>query len=56
MGVNVEAVPRQINYLIDEDETIGENGKNSHGPNTVVSLLHHFCEEHCSGERVLLSL
>ena len=50
-GVNVEAIPKQVNYLIDENETIGENGKNSHGPNTVVSLLHHFFEVHGSGEK-----
>ena len=51
-GVNVEAMPTQINYLLDTDETIGENRKkNSHGPNTVVSLFHHFFEQHGIGEK-----
>ena len=41
-GVHVEAVPKQINYLINESEMIGENGKNCHGPNTAISLLYYF--------------
>lgn len=40
--VNAEAVPKQVNYLIDESQTIGVDGKKSHGPNTVISLLDHF--------------
>lgn len=50
-GVNSEAVPKQINYLIDEAETIGPNGKNSHGANSVISMLHHFFERHGHGEK-----
>eukprot|EP00117_Sycon_ciliatum_P016477 scpid44506/ scgid15886/ len=41
-GVNNEAVPQQVNYLIDESDTIGQDGKSSHGPNAVASMLHHF--------------
>ena len=49
-GVNNEAVPRQVNYLLDENDTIGADGKHCHGPNTVASLLHHFFEVHGLGE------
>ena len=50
-GVNSEGLPKQVNYLLDEAETIGADGKKSHGPNTVVSLLHHFFEFHGHGEK-----
>ena len=43
-GVCCEAIPRQINYLIDEAVDVGK------GANTVVSLLHHFFETHSLGE------
>ena len=43
-GVCCEAIPRQINYLIDEAVDVGK------GSNTVVSLLHHFFETHSLGE------
>ena len=43
-GVCCEAVPRQINYLIDEASDTGK------GSNTIVSMLHHFFSEHGLGE------
>ena len=43
-GVCCEAVPRQINYLIDEASDTGK------GANTIVSMLHHFFEHHGMGE------
>ena len=39
-GICCEAIPRQINYLIDEAVDVGK------GSNTVVSLLHHFFSTH----------
>ena len=39
-----EALPRQVNYLIDEAVDIGK------GANTVVSMLHHYFETHGLGE------
>ncbi|XP_065195728.1 uncharacterized protein LOC135827131 [Sycon ciliatum] len=45
-GVCCEAQPRQINYLLDETDTIGCDGKRSHNPNTVASLLHHYFQVH----------
>ena len=35
-GINSEGIPKQVNYLLHEADTIGEDGKGSHGPNTVV--------------------
>ncbi len=43
-GICCEAIPRQINYLIDEAVDIGK------GANTVVSL-HHFLGTHSLGEK-----
>ena len=44
LGVCCEAVPRQINSLIDEASDTGK------GSNTIVSMLHHFFEVHAVGE------
>ncbi|VDI05782.1 Hypothetical predicted protein [Mytilus galloprovincialis] len=41
-GVCDENFPMQTNYLIDEQQTIGENGSRTHGPNAVLSMLHHY--------------
>lgn len=49
-GVCSEGVPKQVNYLLDESDTIGPNGTKSHGANTVVSLLHDFFRRHGHGE------
>ena len=43
-GVCCEAIPRQINYLIDEAMDVGK------GSNAIVSMLHHFFETHGLGE------
>ena len=51
-GVCNEGLPLQINYLIGKHDSIGENGSKTHGPNTVISCLHHYFEEHGIGERV----
>jgi hypothetical protein len=44
-GVCCEAIPRQINYLIDEADFYDK------GSNTVISLLDHFFEAHGFGEK-----
>ena len=49
-GVCDEAQPQQINYLFGERDTIGENGTKCHGPNCVVSMLHHLFNTHGNGE------
>jgi len=42
-----------VNYLVDEACTIGENGSLSHGANSVISMLHHFFDQHSLGETKL---
>ena len=49
-GVNCEALPRQVNYLIDVADSIGLDGKNTHSPNAAVSLIHHYFETFGYGE------
>ena len=41
-----DSQPHQINYLFNEKETIGSNGSKSHGPNSVISMIHHYLEVH----------
>lgn len=43
-GINCEAIPRQVNFLIDE---AGDCGK---GSNSVISMLHYFFSHHALGE------
>ena len=31
--------PKQLNFLINENETIGPDGANVHGPDSVISML-----------------
>nr|XP_022308369.1 uncharacterized protein LOC111114368 [Crassostrea virginica] len=46
----MEGAAEQYNYLIDENCTIGVDGSQSHGPNTVISMLHHAFQEYGLGE------
>jgi len=48
-GVCCEAVPRQVNFLIDE---AGDTGK---GANASISYLHYFFENHGIGEQICIS-
>ena len=41
-GVCQEAYRKQANYLFSEKQCIGEDGKKAHGPNAVISMLHHY--------------
>ena len=50
-GVCNEGLPKQVNYLLDESQTIGKNGKMAHGPNSVISMLHHYFATHGLGEK-----
>ena len=40
-GIADEGRFSQRNYLIGEEDTIGVDGTGTHGPDTVISLLHH---------------
>ena len=44
LGVMCEAVPKQVNYLIDEASDVGK------GANTTISYIHHFFQNHGLGE------
>lgn len=43
-GIMCEAIPQQVNYLIDEASDVGK------GANTTISYVHHFFEYHGLGE------
>lgn len=47
-GICCDSNRKQINYLIDEDNSIGVNGANTHGPNSVISMLDHYFTKSCS--------
>lgn len=49
-GVCIEGTAEQYNYLIDENNTIGTDGSQSHSPNTVISMLHHAFQHYGFGE------
>ena len=44
-GVCCEARAYQVNYLIDEGDDVGK------GANCVISMVHHFLENHGLGEK-----
>ena len=45
-GICCDSTKIQHNYLIDESETIGQNGAKSHGANAVISMLDHYFSNH----------
>ena len=42
-GIMCEAIPQQVNYLIDEASDVGN------GANTTIRYVHHFFEHHRLG-------
>ncbi|XP_062600192.1 uncharacterized protein LOC134261812 [Saccostrea cucullata] len=53
-GFRVDDKPMQYNYLIGENETLGLDGTHSHGPDTVISLVHHGLGNYGYGEKECL--
>ena len=49
-GICKDSTNTQTNYLFDESQSIGINGGNAHGPNAVVSMLHHYFQSHSGCE------
>ena len=49
-GICNGATKIQVNYLFDESQSIGTNGTHAHGPNSVISMVHHFFEHHSGHE------
>ena len=50
-GICCDSDRKQVNYLIDEDNSIGFNGANTHGPNSVISMLDHYLTKHSLHEK-----
>jgi len=50
-GFRIDGIPKQLNFLIDENETIGKDGASSYGPDAVISMIHWAFSVHGSGER-----
>ena len=51
-GICCDSNNTQVNYLVDESETIGQNGTKSHGANSVVSMLDHYFSTHSLKESI----
>ena len=45
-GICCDSNNIQVDYLVDESETIGKNGTKSHGANSVISMLDHYFNTH----------
>lgn len=45
-GICNDGNKQQVNYLFSESESIGPNGSKAHGPNAVISMIHHYLELH----------
>ncbi|KAJ8313354.1 hypothetical protein KUTeg_009140 [Tegillarca granosa] len=48
----LDGEPKKLNFLINEDETIGLDGSNIHAPDSVFSMVDWALENHNSGETV----
>ena len=44
-------MPNQMNFLVDENETIWKDGKQTHGPNAVISMLDYILDTQGREER-----
>ncbi len=49
-GVVNDGNRKQTNYLIGEDASIKPDGGGTHGPNAVISMLHHYNSTQTYGE------
>uniref|UniRef100_A0A8W8N980 DUF7869 domain-containing protein n=1 Tax=Magallana gigas TaxID=29159 RepID=A0A8W8N980_MAGGI len=49
-GVRSDGEPKQLNFLINENETIGPDGTKVHGPDSVISMLDWALQNHNSDE------
>ncbi|KAH3858423.1 hypothetical protein DPMN_101047 [Dreissena polymorpha] len=45
-GFRLDGEPRQLNFIIDENETIGQDGGDAQGPNAVISMIDWAIENH----------
>lgn len=45
-GIINEAIPEQVHHIYHEGQTIGADNSKAHGPNNVISMLHHYLATH----------
>ncbi|KAH3708483.1 hypothetical protein DPMN_067935 [Dreissena polymorpha] len=45
-GMRIDGQSRQLNFLIDENESIGADGANAQGPNAVISMIDYALNTH----------
>jgi hypothetical protein len=54
-GVRNDGASTQYNFLVDENETIGPDGTQTHGPNAVISMVDWVIErDHAEGPTISL--
>ena len=53
-GIAAEAMPSEHNYKFDEHQAIGIDGSKSHGPNSVLSMLHFHLEQYSVAKTICL--
>ena len=50
-GFRIDGIPKQLNFLIDENETIGRDGTQTSGPNSIISMIDWALEKYRGTER-----
>ncbi len=55
-GASNEGASKQVNFLADEDQTIGEDGSLSHGANAVLRQLDYYWDTYSYGEEKMTIL
>ncbi|XP_061170719.1 uncharacterized protein LOC133180166 [Saccostrea echinata] len=50
-GFRIDDIPKQLNFLIDEHETIDCDGTNTHGPDSVISMIDWSFSQYGTGDR-----
>jgi hypothetical protein len=53
LGVRLDDILQNLNFLIDVDQTIGRDGKGTHGPDAVLSMVDWTLQNHVNQTPVL---
>lgn len=51
--MRIDGQPKQLHFLINENETIDKDGTQTHGPNAVISMLYHVLETYGQDETAI---
>lgn len=46
-----DGLPRQYNFVMDEAQTLGQDGKSVHGPDAVISMVDYALTMYSHGEK-----